>query len=119
MTITTSAHVLHSDTPSCGAVRLTRRGRAVLLLGLLVLTLVAFGLGRLGSSAAATAAENHPKPVGYAATTVHGGETLWTVAKRVAPGRDPREVITQIQELNHLHSGGIQVGQQLLLPHVA
>ena len=119
MTTATSDHVLHSDTPSRGALRLTRRGRLVVLLALLVLALVAFGLGRLGSSAAATDSGAPAAPVGYAATTVHVGETLWTVAKRVAPGHDPRDVIAQIQELNNLHGGAIQVGQQLLLPHVA
>ena len=97
-----------------GGVRLTRRGRTVLVLALLGLTLVAFTLGRIGSSQAATDAPAH---VPYAQTTVHAGETLWSVAKRVAPGHDPREVIVQISELNHLSGSSVRAGQQLLLPH--
>ena len=94
--------------------RVTRRGRAILVLALVTLALVAFSLGRIGSSQAATELK---APVRYAQTTVHSGETLWSVAKRVAPGHDPRAVVEQLRELNHLDSAGLQAGQQLLLPH--
>ncbi len=97
------------------SVRLTRRGRVVLVLALLVLATVAFTLGRVGTSHAATGG---PVVVPYSQTTVHAGETLWSVAQRVAPGHDPRLVVEQLAALNHLRSGGLQVGQQLLLPHV-
>jgi hypothetical protein len=110
-----SATAISSHRPR-SAVRLTRRGRVLVLLALLALVLVAFVLGRTGSSEAATST---PAPVPYAQTTVHQGETLWVVAQRVAPGHDPREVVQQLRELNHLSDGGVQVGQQLLLPHAA
>ena len=97
------------------AVRLTRRGR-VLLLGLLVgLLLVAFSLGRSGSQAATTVAA---VPT-LQQTTVQAGETLWGVARRVDPTSDPREVVQQLRSLNHLASASLQVGQQLLLPRAA
>lgn len=98
-----------------GGVRLTRRGRIVIVLALLTVAFLAFTLGRIGSSQAATEPGTR---VPYAQTTVHSGETLWALAKRVAPGHDPREVVEQIRALNHL-SGSLQAGQQLLLPHVA
>lgn len=103
-----------SSRGSRAAVRLTRRGRALVLLALLALVLAAFVLGRAGSSEAATSSR---APVPYAQTTVHQGETLWAVAQRIAPGHDPRDVVQQLRELNHLSDGGVQVGQQLLLPH--
>ncbi len=119
MTATTTTPMIattHRDVRrASGAVRLTRRGRVVLLLAMVTLALVAFIVGRVGSSSAATEAPRH---TAYASTTVHSGETLWSVAKRVAPGHDPREVIAQIQHLNHLRGGAVQAGQQLLLPHV-
>jgi hypothetical protein len=96
-------------------VRLTRRGRLVILLALVTVALLAFTLGRVGSSQAATEPGTR---VPYVQTTVHSGETLWAVAQRVAPGHDPREVVEQIRALNHL-TGSLQAGQQLLLPHVA
>lgn len=102
--------------PRTGAVRLTRRGRLLLLLALLALLLTAFTLGRTGDSQAATeGAVRAP----YASTTVHEGETLWAVAKRVSPGHDPRALVQQIRTLNHLPTAAVQVGQQLLLPHAA
>ena len=51
--------------------------------------------------------------------SVHAGETLWGVARRVAPGQDPRAVVAKIRELNHLSSATLQIGQQLLIPHAA
>ncbi|MCW2500206.1 MAG: hypothetical protein JWN87_1882 [Frankiales bacterium] len=115
MTVTATATATPS-TARPGAVRLTRRGRALVLLTLVGLLLTAFVVGRAGSSQAATETTT-ARP--YAQTTVHAGETLWAVAKRVAPGQDPRAVVQQLRELNHLASGGIQAGQQLLLPHAA
>lgn len=119
MTTTTHGHTAPRvervvRAPQSG-VRLTRRGRVVLVLAMLTVALLAFVLGRAGSSQAATPQARVP----YAQTTVHAGETLWSVAQRVAPSHDPREVIAQITRLNHLSTSAVQVGQQLLLPHVA
>ena len=94
--------------------RLTRRGRVVVVMLLAALMCTAFAMGRIGSSQAAT---DRVQP--YGQTTVKSGETLWSVAKRVAPGRDPRAVVEQIRSLNHLASGSVQAGQQLLLPRAS
>ena len=104
-------HPLTLATP----VRLTRRGRVVLVIGLLLVATVAFTLGRVGTSQAAT---DGPAVQPYSQTTVHSGETLWSVAMRVAPGHDPRLVVEQLVGLNRLGSGAVQVGQQLLLPRI-
>ena len=98
-----------------GAVRVTRRGRVLLLAILVTLLVTAFSLGRVGSQAATTA---QATPV-LQQTTVHAGETLWAVARRIAPGNDPREVVQQLRSLNHLERTSLQIGQQLLLPRRA
>jgi LysM repeat protein len=91
---------------------LTRRGR-LLLLGIAVaLLFVAISAGRAGSSAG-TVTETGPA---MQQTTVQSGDTLWSVAQRIAPDNDPRAVIAQIRRINHLKGSGLQVGQQLLLP---
>ncbi len=116
MTLVPTAPSLHPSTaPATGAVRLTRRGRALVLLGLVALLLAAFSLGRHGSSAATHLTAS---PV-LQQTTVESGETLWSLARRVAPGNDPREVVQQIRVLNHLQGSSLQAGQQLLLPRAA
>jgi LysM repeat protein len=105
-----------SAATTASTVRLTRRGRFVVISVLATLLLAAFLIGRTGTSIASTD-KAAPKP--YALTTVQPGETLWTVAKRVAPGHDPRALVAQITSLNHLNGGAVQAGQQLLLPRAA
>ena len=95
--------------------RLTRRGRVVIVALLASLLLVAFLAGRSGVSSASTDTARSS----YTQTTVQPGETLWAVAKRVAPKHDPRALVDEIRSLNHLHSATLQVGQQLLLPHTS
>ena len=95
-----------------GRTRLTRRGRLVLLVLAVGLLLAAISVGRAGSQAA-TATETGPS---LQQTTVRQGETLWSVARRIAPANDPREVIAQIRRINDLESSSLRVGQQLLLP---
>jgi hypothetical protein len=94
------------------ALRLTQRGRVVVLLALVGLILAAFSLGRVGSQAAPRTA--HHAQLGQ--TVVQPGESLWAVAKRVAPGHDPRAVIDQIADLNDLDSSAVAAGQLLVVP---
>jgi LysM repeat protein len=89
--------------------RLTRRGRAVLLFVLVVLTLAAFSLGRASTSTAASQA-----PAARQVIVVQPGETLWAIAKRAAPDADPRVTVGRLRELNDLQ-GALQAGQRLVL----
>lgn len=95
-------------------VRVTRRGRVLLLLTLVVVLFAAFSLGRARSEAAPVVQPSFSAV--HEETTVQAGESLWTVARRIAPANDPREVIAQIRRLNDLASSQLRVGQQLLLP---
>jgi Tfp pilus assembly protein FimV len=96
-------------------VRLTRRGQLVVLLAAVVLLVVAFSVGRTASHADTAA----PAGPALTQTTVQPGDTLWSVALRIAPDNDPREVIDQIRRINHLETAGLRAGQQLLLPVAA
>ena len=103
-----------SATASTPALRLTRRGRAVLVLLLAGLLLAAISLGGADTQAAGVASEGQSAPV--QTVTVQPGESLWSVAQRIAPDNDPREVVAQIRRLNDLESSSLQVGQLLVLP---
>src|SRR5215216_692372 len=46
---------------------------------------------------------------------VQPGDTLWSIARRVAPGRDPRPVVDGLIEANDVR-GGLQIGQELSIP---
>jgi nucleoid-associated protein YgaU len=89
--------------------RLTRRGRVVLLLILSALLLGAFSIGRVSSSAAG-------HRVAQRVVVVHPGDTLWSIAQHVAPGSDPREVVARIADANGLPTSDVRVGQQLVVP---
>lgn len=98
-------------------VHLTRRGRALLLLALVAVLFAAFSLGRSHSQASPTAVQTPRSAVEQ--ITVQPGESLWAVARRIAPENDPREVVAQIRRLNDLTGSDLQAGQQLLLPRAA
>ena len=98
-------------------VRLTRRGRAMLVLLLAAVLLGAFSLGRTASQAADVASTGGAPELQQ--TTVQPGESLWSVAQRIAPENDPRDVIAQIRRLNDLRDTQLRAGQQLLLPVAA
>lgn len=90
------------------AVRLTRRGVIVLALASLALALgvVAAAWRSAPSGAGGSAAPAHVP----AAVTVHPGDTLWTIATRIAPQRDPRAEIADLQRLNSLGAGPLLPG---------
>lgn len=92
-------------------VRLTRRGRVVLVVLLALLAVTAFSLGRASSDAAGDAA-----PATRRTVVVQPGETLWQIARRAAPAVDPRETIDRIVDLNGLSTATLQPGQQLVIP---
>ena len=96
---------------------LTRRGRLAILLVIAALLFTAFSLGRAGGSASGDSAG--PSTPRLQQVTVMPGDTLWSVAERIAPDNDPREVVAQIRELNDLSGTQLEVGQQLLLPIAA
>jgi LysM repeat protein len=108
-TTTSRSHPAH--------MHLTRRGRLLVLLALVGVLFAAFSLGRSASQASprVDAAPARLQPA-VEQLTVQSGESLWTLARRVAPERDPREVIAQIRTLNELTTTQLRPGQQLLLP---
>jgi len=88
--------------------RLTRRGYVVVALLAAALTA---GLLLL---AHASAPSSHPAPAGdVAAVTVRPGDTLWSIASRIAPQRDPRLTVAALEQVNHLDTPAVQPGQVL------
>ena len=94
---------------SVGPLRLTRRGRIVALVALLVLATVLVALVAARGEAADPAG---PPPTAVVAP----GDTLWSVAARTAPGRDRFRVIDEIRRLNGIRDYTVHPGQRLILP---
>lgn len=89
--------------------RLTARGRTALLLlaGLIGAVVVVFAWFGAGATSA------HSNTAVPAQVVVHDGDTLWSIAGRVAPGRDPRAVVDQLRRVNRLRSPNLVPGQVL------
>lgn len=60
--------------------------------------------------------ESAPAPGRLAVVQVHAGETLYQVARRVAPDAPVGQVVEQIRELNQLESPTVNPGQTLIAP---
>ncbi len=95
--------------------RLTARGRAVML-GLASVPL-AIGIAFAALSGGSAVASGADAPaVSVETVTVMPGDTLWSIASTVAPEVDPRDVIGEISRMNLLHGGELQIGQELAIP---
>jgi hypothetical protein len=94
-------------------VRLTRRGRFVVLVAALV---VAFAIGVFVTAAGSVATQEPGTPEPTRIVQVSSGDTLWDIAAGLAGGGDVRAMMEKIQRLNALDSSVLEVGQQLVVP---
>jgi hypothetical protein len=98
-----------SRAPVGGRLRLTRRGRVVVMMAFLLLVTVVVAVLAPASRA--------DEPPGAAPTAVvQPGDTLWSVAARHRPSRDPYQMIDEIRRINGLDGYTVHAGQRLVLP---
>jgi hypothetical protein len=91
--------------------RLTRRGRAVVLGFFILMSCLASAI----LLSTASRAEN--RPAGPApSVVVQPHDTLWSIATRTSPDRDPYAAIAEIQKINDLDGYVVHPGQTLELP---
>lgn len=98
--------------------QLTRRGRlvrAAVLLAIIV-TMALVVVGRLTGQPVQAGETVSDLVVPVHSVTVMEGDSLWGIAREVAPAVDPREVVLEIREINGLSSSTIRPGQVLLVP---
>ena len=94
------------------AVRLTRRGRVVAVVVLLVLVFAVLTV--FGSHSAATGELG--TPVQTRTVEVAPGDTVWGIASELAAPGEVREMVHQIEELNAMDGPTVTVGQQIAVP---
>jgi hypothetical protein len=90
-------------------VRLTGRGRVVVVGVLVALLAGLFALASQPGQAADSA--GNPR-----VAVVQPGDTLWSIASRYEPGRDRFDTIDEIRRLNGLDDYTVHAGQHLVLP---
>ena len=95
-------------------VHLTRRGR--LARTLLVLSLAVVLASVFGLSAGAGTSDSVGAPTSFIEVTVAPGDTLWSLASRMASGSDVRAMVDEIASVNALASADLQAGQKVRIP---
>ena len=94
-------------------VRLTRRGRVVVVVAAL---LVAFAIGVFVTAAGSVATQHPGTPEPTRIVQVGSGDTLWGIASDVADDGDVPAMMTKIERLNALETGVLSAGQRLVVP---
>jgi hypothetical protein len=96
-------------------IRLTRRGRVVVILTIALILLVGFWVSARHGARATSGGER-----GRAATresvVIGPHDTLWGVAVRSRPDVDPRITVQRMIDLNALSSAIVNPGQRVYLP---
>lgn len=96
--------------------RMTRRGRRVLVLIAALPAVIALVSAMIGGGAALAGREDGVPTGGFFTVTVDPGDSLWTIAQDVAPADDPRDVVAAISRLNALDGAVLKAGQRLAIP---
>jgi Tfp pilus assembly protein FimV len=88
-----------------------RRRRLVVLVAAVVLAFALAGAAQLVSGVASVEDPPRPEPIPGSEYVVQPGDTLWSIAARLAPDDDPRAVVDALRAAN----GGadLQVGDRL------
>jgi LysM repeat protein len=97
---------------SAAPVRLTRRGRwlvTLLILGALL------GLSLVVSSVSVASGDRGEAPA-TETVVVDRGDTLWGIASEAGGPGETRDVMYEIEKLNHLSSSALVEGQELVVP---
>ena len=97
--------------PETPPLRLTQRGVVVLSVAVALVALGLVWLARLSAGSPTPVHSTAP-----AVVTVQPRDTLWSIAGRVAPDRDPRDEVARLQQHNHLAGVDLVPGQQLRVP---
>ena len=98
--------------PEAVPIRLTTRGRFVLVL---LASFLILGTWLTVGGGSADASTEQGIAVG-GTVVVQPGESLWSIATELAPHSDPRDMIIRIRDMNNLGSSHVYPGQSLAVP---
>jgi predicted Zn-dependent protease len=94
--------------------RLNRRGRLARTFVVLSLAVVMASL--FGFQAGANTAETVTAQSSFIEVTAAPGDTLWSLATRMADGGDIRALVDEIASVNSLATAELQAGQKVRIP---
>ncbi len=98
-----------------------RRRRVTLTAAAVLATLALLGpVSRaVAGPGAVPRAPSDMRPAALHSYVVRSGDTVWSIAGRLAPGADPRVTVTRILAANRVDPGSLRPGQVLVLPSLA
>ena len=97
------------------SVRLNRRGKLARTLVVLSLAIVAASVAG-GQAGADTSKSTVAAADSFITVTVAPGDTVWSLASRVAPQGQAGALVSAIIEINSLGSGDVVAGQKIRIP---
>ena len=98
-----------------GRIVLNRRGKLARTLVVLSLAIVAASVAG-GQAGADTSKSTVAAADSFITVTVAPGDTVWSLASRVAPQGQAGALVSAIIEINSLGSGDVVVGQKIRIP---
>jgi LysM repeat protein len=100
------------------SVRLNRRGRFARTLVVLSLAIVVASVagGEAGANTASGTSGEVATSARFITVTVAPGDTLWSLATRLADGGDVRALVDEIASVNSLATAELQAGQKVRIP---
>ena len=93
-----------------------RRRRLALMVLVAVTVLGCVGLLQL-TEGTAVGTDHSPRPISEAVYVVQPGDTYWSIAERLAPAKDPRPIVDELQRRHG--DGELEVGDRLDLADLA
>ena len=99
---------------------LTSRGRSVVMVSALILATSTFAatFSAFNGAVASTTSAASSTSVAAEEIIVQPGESYWSIARAIAPGRSTQDVIDQIHELNPFAGATLQAGTKISVPVV-
>ncbi|MFB9831568.1 LysM peptidoglycan-binding domain-containing protein [Actinoallomurus acaciae] len=96
--------------------RLTRRGRVVIVCGVALVLLAGLWMGARHGARATSGGGEGESAVAGESVVVGPHDTLWGIAVRSRPGVDPRVTVQRMIDLNALPSAVVNPGQKIYIP---
>jgi hypothetical protein len=113
-TYAASFNTFNATTIPSGLNRRGRLARFLVVLSLAVILLAGFAFQAGAGDVVADSAET--SATSYVVLTVGSGDSIWSIARAVADGRDVRSVVDAIVTANSLSDGDVTAGQKIRVP---
>jgi hypothetical protein len=107
-------NAMNTTTIPSGLNRRGRLARTLVVLSLAVVLLAGFAFQAGAGDVVADSAGS--QSTSYVVLTVGSGDSIWSIARTVADGRDVRSVVDAIVTANSLSDGNVTAGQKIRVP---